>query len=248
MDGTGFQKAMDSRPDARCRAAETEDDMTPENEYRIERVNPTSNLALDWDRDPWAGLPAGRLAHAMGAPPEHLPETAFKALHDGSRLHLLFQVRDRYVVARHTRFQDPVCEDSCVEFFFYPGDSVTDGYFNLEVNCRGTLLFKFQRARGLLVRPVSPEDAARVGVHPSLGFGRMDPEVPGPLVWKLLVSLPLEVVGRYLPLAGSPRIWRGNVYKCADRSSHPHWLTWNPVSSPGPDFHRPEGFGRFVFL
>ncbi|MBO7566063.1 MAG: hypothetical protein J6T60_03070, partial [Bacteroidales bacterium] len=36
--------------------------------------------------------------------------------------------------------------------------------------------------------------------------------------------------------------WRGNFYKCADHSSHPHWLTWNPVSVL--NFHLPDCFAE----
>jgi hypothetical protein len=38
-----------------------------------------------------------------------------------------------------------------------------------------------------------------------------------------------------------------NFYKCADQTSHPHWLTWASVDYPQPKFHLPEFFGRLVF-
>jgi len=40
----------------------------------------------------------------------------------------------------------------------------------------------------------------------------------------------------------SGQTWRANFYKCADDSSHPHWMSWNPVGDP-LSFHRPERFG-----
>jgi hypothetical protein len=183
----------------------------------------------------------------MGPRPAHFPETEFKALHDGAAIHLLFRVRDRYVVARKTRYQDPVCEDSCVEFFFYPGESSERGYFNLEVNCCGTFLFRFQRARGCDVKAVSEEHASRVGIGSSLDCRVIDPERSGPLTWMVHVRVPVEVIAAVVPGASLSGAWRVNLYKCADRSSHPHWLTWRPVRASGPDFHRPESFGRFVF-
>jgi len=48
------------------------------------------------------------------------------------------------------------------------------------------------------------------------------------------------------PVAGT--IWRSNFYKCADESSHPHWLTWAPINFPRPSFHIPEFFGTLEFL
>jgi hypothetical protein len=41
--------------------------------------------------------------------------------------------------------------------------------------------------------------------------------------------------------------WRANFYKCGDKTSHPHWLTWSVVDKPEPDFHRPEFFGILEF-
>ncbi|MBR5570284.1 MAG: hypothetical protein IKW10_05250 [Oscillospiraceae bacterium] len=36
---------------------------------------------------------------------------------------------------------------------------------------------------------------------------------------------------------------RANCYKCGDLTPKPHYLSWNPVTSPNPDFHRPQDFG-----
>jgi hypothetical protein len=55
---------------------------------------------------------------------------------------------------------------------------------------------------------------------------------------------------RYCPVR-PPEIrgrWRVNFYKCADRTSHPHWLTWAPVDSPAPNFHLPDAFGIMEFI
>jgi hypothetical protein len=40
----------------------------------------------------------------------------------------------------------------------------------------------------------------------------------------------------------------GNFYKCADETISPHYLSWNPIDAPAPDFHRPEFFGEIHFL
>jgi hypothetical protein len=41
--------------------------------------------------------------------------------------------------------------------------------------------------------------------------------------------------------------WKANFYKCADKTSHPHWLTWSPVDYPTPKFHLPQFFGTLEF-
>jgi hypothetical protein len=40
---------------------------------------------------------------------------------------------------------------------------------------------------------------------------------------------------------------RGNCYKCGDLTEQEHYLSWNPVTSEHPCFHRPQDFGRLVF-
>ncbi|MDE6269894.1 MAG: hypothetical protein K2M12_03440, partial [Muribaculaceae bacterium] len=40
---------------------------------------------------------------------------------------------------------------------------------------------------------------------------------------------------------------RANFYKCGDLLSTPHFLSWNRVDTPHPDFHRPEYFGAIKF-
>ncbi|MCH8859253.1 MAG: hypothetical protein IID54_06710 [Proteobacteria bacterium] len=40
--------------------------------------------------------------------------------------------------------------------------------------------------------------------------------------------------------------WRGNFYKCGDKTSHPHWGMWSPITNR-LSFHQPALFGDLVF-
>jgi hypothetical protein len=167
---------------------------------------------------------------------------------DDRCLHVIFRVEDRYVRALAERYQDPVCNDSCVEFFFTPGTDLRSGYFNIEMNCGGTVLFRHQHGRGVEQREVSEEDARRLEPAHSLP-SRVDPELPGPVTWLVSYRVPFEVLARYATVE-RPRpgvSWRANLYKCGDATSHPHWLSWSPVDVPAPDFHRSEFFGTLRF-
>ena len=77
----------------------------------------------------------------------------------------------------------------------------------------------------------------------------VDPEIREPITWTLEYRLPLAILKKYCavhtPATGV--VWRANFYKCADASSHPHWLTWSPVDFPTPQFHLPEFFGTLEF-
>ena len=77
----------------------------------------------------------------------------------------------------------------------------------------------------------------------------IDPEISDTVLWEVAYRIPFNILKNYcetdLPAAGVT--WRANFYKCADASSHPHWLTWSPVDLPKPDFHQPDFFGILEF-
>ena len=37
---------------------------------------------------------------------------------------------------------------------------------------------------------------------------------------------------------------RMNLYKCGDDLSHPHFLSWQPIEAPKPNFHLPAFLRR----
>ena len=57
--------------------------------------------------------------------------------------------------------------------------------------------------------------------------------------------IPFDLLG--LDSDALPEKLRGNIYKCGDRTAHPHYLSWAPIGTPSPDFHRPEYFGEVLF-
>ena len=77
----------------------------------------------------------------------------------------------------------------------------------------------------------------------------VEPEITSPVTWTLEYRLPIEIFAKYSsatkPAAGA--IWRANFYKCADKTSHPHWLTWSFVDNDMPNFHLPQYFGTLEF-
>ncbi|GAB6095827.1 carbohydrate-binding family 9-like protein [Desulfatiferula olefinivorans] len=221
--------------------------MTDHPALTIPRIDHRHALTDPFDQGIWAGVPAQTLDFYMGDPPRHRPLTRFKIAWDTDMVLIAFEVHDRYVLARGRSYQAPVCRDSCVEFFFTPGSRRDTGYFNLEINCGGTGLFEFHPDQA---PPLSmPREAFdRIGIRPELP-AVIDPEIPDPLTWRLTALLPVDILRPYGPVT-PPRpgaVWRGNIYKCADHSSHPHWLTWAPVLFPRPRFHLPQWFGDLVF-
>ncbi len=168
------------------------------------------------------------------------PEAEFDLCHDGGELHLRFRVKEDAVRAVCAADREHAWEDSCVEFFFDPHGDGT--YYNLECTCIGKLYLC--RGEGRHGREFLPEAAyAAIRRRCSLGtepFGLRE----APTAWEVELDVPASVFG--LETFNGLHA-RGNFYKCGDRLPVPHYLTWAPITTPKPDFHRPEYFDTLIF-
>ncbi|MCM1067638.1 MAG: carbohydrate-binding family 9-like protein [Muribaculaceae bacterium] len=169
------------------------------------------------------------------------PLCTFAAAHTGTHLYIDFLVRCNYLRAMNSADQSPVSEDSCVEFFIEP---VAGGeYWNLEFNCIGAVNASHRKLRPQATR-LSSDEIAMIRRYPSCGT-RPFCEVEGLFTWNLLVVIPFSLLGIDRVEPGTAM--RGNFYKCASASASPHFLSWSPIDTPAPDFHRPEFFGNLIF-
>lgn len=218
------------------------------NTYQIPKLTRTLNIDAHWQKMPWSEIPALQIDQVLGEKPSHFPQVTAKLAYDHAALYAIFHVNDRYVCARSQNYQDEIFWDSCVEFFFTPGEDLSQGYFNLEVNCGGTALFHHQKGRRIEDIPISQADFERIQIAHTLPK-IVDPEIEEPVNWIVEYRLPFETLYDYTQVIVPTfsTIWRGNLYKCADGSSHPHWLSWSAIDTPEPDFHRPEFFGGLFF-
>jgi hypothetical protein len=218
--------------------------------YRIKRLPQPAQLDTNWEGPVWADVDALQLMNHMGERPAHFPTTQARLVYDAESIHVMFRVEDRYVRAIAEGHGGPVWRDACVEFFFAPSDAPMSGYFNLEMNCGGSILFNHQFRPWKEKVPVPLADIERLEVFHSLPK-IVDPEITAPIVWTAGYRLPFALVARHCPTMKTPTpgvTWRANFYKCAENNSHPHWLTWNKVEFPKPNFHMPEYFGTIEFM
>ncbi len=216
--------------------------------YMVTKVTEAPVVDADWDKKVWQDVTAIELTYHMGDKPEHFPKVLAKMAYDDKAIYVIFKVHDQYVRATRTKNQDAVYKDSCVEFFFSPSANSDQGYFNLEMNCGGTMLLHHQLARGKNSRDVTKDDIDEIQVAHSMPK-EVFPEIKEPVEWTVEYRIPFEILENYhevdIPTPGT--VWKGNFYKCADDSSHPHWLTWSLIDLPRPDFHQPSYFGTLVF-
>lgn len=199
----------------------------------------------------WSSVPPLKIDTFFEHGSDHRPQTEARVVYNDHQLMIRFDVIDRYVRAVAQNYQDPVCKDSCVEFFVQPNAGGL--YFNFEVSAGGCLL--------LYCIPVSPEGVAlmderqevpaelvkEINIQHSLP-SCIDPERDEACEWSIEYNIPLSLFEHYEPIARplTGQTWRANFYKCADDTSHPHWAMWSPIPD-GRSFHRPDCFGELVF-
>ncbi|HLN20877.1 MAG TPA: carbohydrate-binding family 9-like protein [Bacteroidales bacterium] len=188
-------------------------------------------------------LPVNRIDTINWPSFPYKPDVQFSIGYSGSEIYIKFFVKEEYFRAEVSEPNGNVYEDSCVEFFISPED---DGiYYNFEFNARGICLMGSGKGRQDRIRSdISYISKIRTsgsfsGEHPGIINGRYE--------WELTIAIPSEVFfhNRVGTIRNSEM--RANFYKCGDKVKVPHYLTWNPVNTTKPDFHRPESFGLLNF-
>jgi len=179
--------------------------------------------------------------------PEQWPErplTEVEITYNKQQLVLHYTVQGEYIRAVAIEDQQPVWEDSCVEFFCQvPGE---DTYMNFETNCIGTMVASRRRSRSEDVVPFSSEQMKKIERWSSLGERReiinMDDQRRD---WEVEIRIPWSlIIGEKAPVF--PLELKANFYKCGDKTKLPHFVSWQPIKTSSPDFHRPEFFGSIM--
>lgn len=173
---------------------------------------------LNWpEAFPYAPLCCGRIARTEDA------------------LVVDFRVSGLDLRAQNTEDNGRQWEDSCVEVFIEDPDGSC--YYNFEINALGKVLAATGADRhNRQTRPAEEMDEI-------LRFSQNDSgEGEGLHSWRVCVVIPFWLIG--MDADRLPKMIRANFYKCGDKTAHPHFLSWSPVSTEKPDFHRPEFFGE----
>ena len=170
------------------------------------------------------------------------PEVTVEVENDHETLYLHWHVKGEQLRAVTAEDQGPVWEDSCVEFFCQvPGDK---HYMNFETNCIGAMVVSRRLGRAEDVRPLPPEEMALIKRRCSFPREAFE-EKDGLFEWEVELGIPLKLIFRdQVPVF--PQTLRANFYKCADKTKRPHFVSWQPIDLPNPDFHCPKFFGELT--
>lgn len=172
------------------------------------------------------------------------PDVAFRIAHSNNAIWLKYYVTEKNILASVGETNGPVARDSCVEFFF---DPLGDGnYYNFEFNCIGTIHLAYGPGRGNreFVDPTAIRNL--IELESSLGTQTFT-EKTGDFTWEMTIIIPVGILTHNPEIKLKGLKANGNFYKCGDATSQRHYLTWNPVGTERPDYHRPEFFGKLIF-
>ena len=213
--------------------------------YLVKKAPGPVSLDAAWDSPVWSQACELKLDYVFDRSSTHHPDTRIRMLYDDQNIYGLFQVHDQYVKAVAEKNQEQVCRDSCVEFFVKPAGA--ERYFNFEMNCGGTiLLYHVKNCRAGDYTPVPEEDLATIERFHTLP-ARITEEITEEITWRLGFRIPIAFFVKYSKINPnlSGQKWTANFTKCADATSHPHWLSWQAL--PNCDFHLPDFFGELDF-
>jgi hypothetical protein len=171
----------------------------------------------------------------------YCPESEFVIARSHNSLYIKFKVNENNLRALYINDQDPVWEDSCVEFFCKK--PLSESYMNFEFNCIGTSVASTRKGRDKDIVFFTENQMKQIDRFTTLNRKTFD-EIKGPNCWELTVCIPFQILG--IDLYDLPQKISGNFYKCADGSSTPHYVSWNPIATEQPDFHRPDFFGELI--
>jgi hypothetical protein len=205
--------------------------------YKEEKMTYTYTAACKEGAPLWDSLEKAEINTSPWIkPPEGLAAFA-RVCYDREKLKLRLQAREKQILSRFSGLTDRVCSDSCLEFFFSPVDG-DSRYFNFEFNPQGSMHLGYGTDRHHSYRLYIPGYRELFSVSPFSAEGG----------WGIDFSIPLTFIHVYAPSFAleKGRAFRANFYKCGDETEVPHYLAWNTVKSPAPDFHRPECFGKIV--
>ncbi|MDR0429711.1 MAG: hypothetical protein LBH58_04450 [Tannerellaceae bacterium] len=171
----------------------------------------------------------------------YMPIAVFDIARSANNLYIRFFVKGDSLKAVYSEDDSPVHQDSCVEFFMKKMDE--SRYMNFEFNCIGACDAARRQSRDIKTSLAAGEYAS-IRRYSSVEPKPFDVK-KGTYAWELVVSIPFQLMG--LDPENMPEKILGNFYKCADGTETPHYLSWNPIDTLQPDFHRPEFFGEIYF-
>ena len=188
-------------------------------------------------------LPVAPISHYLWSDHNYSPRAAACCAWYDKGLLVFLAAGERNPKTTYKQHQEPVYEDSCLEFFVCPDPGRSQVYLNFELNAGGALLLEYGTNR---------ENRQQFDTHlrNKIHIKPVKHDLANPF-WSVYLDIPADLLLYPLAAAGhqTDSVWvQGhqmavNFYKCGDKTEHPHYGCWNLITSQHPDFHRPADFG-----
>ena len=175
---------------------------------------------------------------------QYVPAVKFRIAHSNNQIWIKYYVTEKSILAEVNETNGGVANDSCVEFFF---DPQSDGnYYNFEFSCIGVthLAYGPERKGRVFVKSEIIEE--EIKVKSSLG-NQPFTEQSGDHTWEMTIIIPATSLTHDNGIQLKGLSTKANFYKCGNKTAESHYISWNPVETEKPDFHRPEYFGTLIF-
>ena len=183
----------------------------------------------------WSVIPTAAIDNLLWTPQVDISAKA-QVCYDEEALYVRLSAHEAYIRAEEIGDLGSPCLDSCLEFFLAP-DSADARYLNFEWNPLGNLYLGFGSTRPTRVRQIVGDKNELFRPEPYFTDGG----------WGIVFCIPYGFIRNYFPDFEPCGEMAGNFYKCGDETEFPHYLSWMPMSTDIPDFHRRQDFGRLLF-
>ena len=194
--------------------------------YIIKKVN-TEPSAEDWIN--------ANIAYLDVQPCSKYPchyETKAQLLYTNEALYVHFYTTETKLRVQNTERNSNVYEDSCIEFFFSP-DENDNRYFNFEINAIGTILLFVCNGRGNYEKFLFDEEMFDIKTIITKNG------------WELFYKIPFSFILEHFDVIS--KNFKGNFYKCGNKTAERHYACWNEINLPEPELHCPKFFGKLIF-
>jgi hypothetical protein len=178
------------------------------------------------------------IQYAPWANGSELPKASFTLAYGKDDIYLKYYVTERTLKAEYSKFNDPVFEDSCVEFFIAFDDDAS--YYNLEFNCMGTC--RAQYGQHKTSREFLPVSLLKTIKHQTRVKTIIDK-----IEWELTLCIPKKIFKFHPALFLEKSKAKVNFFKCGDGLPEPHFLCWNKIEAQKPEFHLSHFFKEITF-
>jgi hypothetical protein len=172
-------------------------------------------------------------------------QTEAKMLWDDKFLYVSFHCDDKHIWADHYDINTSTCLDDCAEIFWNPNPGGGMSFNQFEINCFGNVLSEYYNF----------EKGMNSGLHtvmvPHIGHttqGTVNNDADTDKGWIVEVAIRFsdypELSKKIAPSDGD--MWRVGLHRCGGKTNE-QYSQWSPSQTPGPNFHRPQDFGKIIF-